>query len=172
MSFVGADGNPCLNKDGVAGWEATFDQRGNETSRSYFDQRGRPLRPVAVQVREVKSKGKAEALGLHARDVIVRYDGQHYTEVAKLVSAIKTREKAPGACGPEGRQRDFLPSDARIARCHARHVVHTLTPDSPSSDKPATKPAAPSFNDVSPGKKTLRLPSEAADLLRDGVCNY
>jgi hypothetical protein len=31
-------------------------------------------------------------LGLHVRDVVVRYDGQQYTEVAKLISAIK----APG----------------------------------------------------------------------------
>ena len=53
---------------------------GNQTSRSYFDERGRPVRPVAVQVQEVMPKGKAEALGLHAGDIIVRYDGQQYTE--------------------------------------------------------------------------------------------
>ena len=94
-SYFGTDGKPCLNKDGFAGWKATFDERGNETSRSYFDERGRPLRPVAVQVREVMPKGKAAALGLHARDVIVRYDGQHYTEVAKLAGAIKAPGEKP-----------------------------------------------------------------------------
>ena len=31
-----ADGKPCLNKDGYAGWKATFDERGNETSVAYF----------------------------------------------------------------------------------------------------------------------------------------
>ena len=42
MSYFGADGKPCLNKDGYAGWKATYDERGNETSVSYFGTDGKP----------------------------------------------------------------------------------------------------------------------------------
>ena len=41
-SYFGADGKPCLNKDGYAGWKATFDERGNQTSESYFGTDGKP----------------------------------------------------------------------------------------------------------------------------------
>ena len=51
--------------------------------------------PVGVQVQEVVPKGKAAALGLHAGDIIVSYDGKHYTEFAKLVVAIKAPGEKP-----------------------------------------------------------------------------
>ena len=41
-SCFGADGKPCLLKDGFAGWKSTFDERGNMTSQSCFGTDGKP----------------------------------------------------------------------------------------------------------------------------------
>jgi hypothetical protein len=91
-TFFGTDGKPCLNKNGFASCKLTFNERDFVTNRSYFDERGKPVVSVAVEIQEVVPKGKAGALGLHVGDIIVRYDGKHYTDFAKLVIAIK----APG----------------------------------------------------------------------------
>ena len=40
--LFGADGKPCLHKDGYAGCKATYDERGNQTSESYFGTDGKP----------------------------------------------------------------------------------------------------------------------------------
>ena len=139
---------------GDAGWKATYNERGNATSRSYFDQRGRRLRPVAVQVREVMPKGKAEALGLHARDVIVRYGGQHYTEVAKLISAIKAPGEKPRelVVRRDGKEISYQVTPGLLGVMLGT-LYAPVAPDSPSSDKPVARPAAPSSTNVPPGKK-------------------
>ncbi len=151
-SYFGTDGKTCLNKDGIAIWKATFDERGNETSRSYFDENGGPLRPVAVQIQEVMPKGKAEALGLHAGDIVVSYDGQHYTEHAKLVIAIKAAGEKPRELVV---RRDGKEISYQVTPGLLGIMLHTLygpavAPESPASDKPAAKPAAPSSTDVPP----------------------
>ena len=42
VTYFGADGKPCLCKDGYAGWKATYDERGNQTSESCFGTDGKP----------------------------------------------------------------------------------------------------------------------------------
>ena len=127
---------------------------GNETSRSYFDERGRPVRPAAVHVREVMPKGKAAALGLRAGDIIVRYDGQHYTDFAKLVGAIKAPGNKPRELVV---QRDGKEISYQVTPGLLGVMLGTwyapVAPDSPSSEKPAARLAAPSSTDVPPGTK-------------------
>ena len=131
-----------------------FDERGNQTSRSYFDERGRPVRPVAVQVREVMPKGKAAALGLHPGDIIVRYDGRHYAEFAKLISAIKAPGEKPRelVVRRDGKEISYQVTPGLLGVTFTTFYA-PVAPDSPSSEKPAAKPARPSTTDVSPGKK-------------------
>ena len=93
-------------------------------------------------------------MGLHAGDIIVRYDGQHYTEFAKLISAIK----APGE-----KPREL------VVRRDGKDISYQVTPgllgvmlstlygpvesDSHTYDKPAANPAEPSSTDDPSGKK-------------------
>jgi hypothetical protein len=112
------------------------------------------VRPVAVQIDSVLPKGKGEALKLQARDVIVRYDGQAYTDVVKLISAImapgeKARELVVRRDGKEiSYQVPPGPLGVRLAPLYG-----AIAPDSPSSDKPAAKLPTPSSTDVPPEKK-------------------
>jgi hypothetical protein len=99
-------------------------------------------------------------LGLHAGDIIVRYDGQHYTDFAKLISAIQ----APGEKSRElVVRRDGKEISYQAAPGPLGVMLGTLyapvEPESPTSDEPAAKPAAPSSTDVPPGKKDA-LPTE------------
>lgn len=41
-TYFGADGKPCLHKDGNAAWNSEFDARGNEIRRSYVGVGGKP----------------------------------------------------------------------------------------------------------------------------------
>ena len=153
-SYFGTDGKPCLNKDGFTEMKGTFDERGNEKSRCYFDERGQPLRPVAVQVQEVMPKGKAAALGLHAGDIIVRYDGQHYTEFAKLISAIKAPGEKPRelVVRRDGKEISYQVTPGLLG-VMLRTLYGPDAPESSASEKPGAKPAAPSSTDVPPEKK-------------------
>ena len=45
VTYFGADGKPCLNKDGYAGVRRTFDERGNQTSAVLL-RRGRQALPA------------------------------------------------------------------------------------------------------------------------------
>jgi hypothetical protein len=98
--------------------------------------------------------GKAAALGLQARDVIVRYGGQPYTEVEKLVSAIMAPGEKPRelVVRRDGKEISYQVMPGRLGMVLGPFYA-PLSPDSPASDKPAAKPAAPSSKDVPPGKK-------------------
>ena len=136
-SCFGADGKPCLTRTGMPDGRPRSTNEENEKSAVHFDKRGRPLRPVAVQVREVVPKGKAAALGLHAREVmVVRYDGQLYTEEEARQRAKTPGEKLPELVVAEGTAKRYLNrSDAGTARCHTRHLVRPRCPRLPLSSE-------------------------------------
>jgi serine/threonine-protein kinase len=60
------------------------------SSDGQFIQQAQETQPQAVAISEVSPDGQAAKLGVQPHDVILRYDGQLYTDVDKLVAAIKT----------------------------------------------------------------------------------
>ena len=114
-------------------------------------------------------KGKAAALGLHAGDIIVSYDGQHYTEVAKLVSAIKAPGEKPRelVVRRDGKEISYQVTPGPLGVMLGT-LYGPVAPDSPSSGKPAAKPVAPPSTDVRPDEKAAALPSEEARRLPRG----
>ena len=53
--FTDADGKPCLDRNGVAGWEADYDQRGFQTRNAYLDKDGKSLMIGADGVAEFRN---------------------------------------------------------------------------------------------------------------------
>lgn len=53
--FFGVDGQPCYATNGVAGWEADYDQRGFQTRNAYLDKDGKSLMIGADGVAEFRN---------------------------------------------------------------------------------------------------------------------
>jgi hypothetical protein len=151
QSYFGTDSKPCASETGIAKWTATFDEHDIETSRSNFDRLGRPVWPLAIQINAVLPNGKEAVAGLMAHDVIVRYDGQAYTDVTKLIPAIGAPGDKPRelVVSRDGKAISFELAPGKLGLALGPLYL-TAAPESPTSTTPATKPAVPSSLEFAP----------------------
>ena len=112
------------------------------------------VRLAAVQVREVLPKGKAAALGLRTATLLFATTDNIIRRSRSLSVAIKAPGEKPRelVVRRDGKEISYQAAPGLLG-VMLGPLYAPVAADSPSSDKPAAKPAAPSSTDVRPEKK-------------------